>query len=220
MGMHLYLLCEGETDELFYERLAERITGKTFTPDDEFRYRVGANWKTVFSHAKLLLDRVKQWSSKQDVAVIIATDNDRAPDHPGGVTSPRPLPAFDLKKQPRYQALQNLLRDKLGQAVENWPVNVAVAVPVEMIESWLLLLLEPDLTELPQFPEANAAAARAYYGGTPPQQLKDIRDAIRQQRGVSLDTLFWEAADQGDLDHLAARSKSFAMFEAELRTWK
>jgi len=219
MPKHLYILCEGELDEMFYERLAERVTGQIFQSDQEFRVRRGSNWKTALAAAKLLINRVRHWQSKQDIAVIIAVDNDRAPGHPGGNTYPRPLPKPDLKKQPRYPQLVSMLENTLGQDRLQWPIGVALAVPVEMIESWVLTLLNPGLDELPLYSEASSPLAKLYYGMTPPPQLKDLRDAEAKSRGMSLDELFWEAAE-ADLAPAAAVSHSLSLFLADLKGWK
>jgi len=220
MAKHLYILCEGELDEMFYERLAERVTGQTFQSDQEFRVRHGSNWKTALAASKLLINRVRHWQSKQEVAVIIAVDNDRAPGHPGGQPYPRPLPKFDLDKPPRYRQLVAMLESALGKDRSQWPIDVALAVPVEMIESWVLTLLKPNEAEdLPPYSEASSPLAQRYYGTKPPPQLKDLRDAEAKSRGMSLDELFWTAAE-ADLDPAAAVSRSLALFIEDLKGWK
>lgn len=220
MQKYLYLLCEGEVDEMFYERLAERVTGLSFSIVEEYRYRRGDNWKSVLAHARILLDKLQHWTEKQDVAVIIAVDNDRAPAHPGNLTPDHLLPAKDREKAPRYVELRQLLAKKFGDDPGDWPLDVAVAMPVEMIESWLLLLLEPNRAEPPLFAEADSASAQAHHQGKPPPQLKDLRDAAARARQLTRFDLFWEGADQGDLDQLALRSPSFALFTADLRSWR
>ncbi len=57
-----------------------------------------------------------------------------------------------------------MLEIALGPNRNSWPVDVALAMPVEMIESWLLVLLNPDCPELPLFSEARQALPRLYYG--------------------------------------------------------
>ena len=134
MSKCLYILSEGTRDEMFYELVAERATGISFQNSTDLRLREGANWKTAMAGAFLLMSRVKQWKGQQDVAVIIGVDNDRAPDHPGAMThSPRQLPAHDRKKAPRHPALVKIVEDALGPDRNQWPVDVALAVPVEMI---------------------------------------------------------------------------------------
>ena len=216
----LYILCEAETDEMFYECLAERVTGMTFLPAPDFRNRQGGDWKSVLALARLVLNWFGNLPGKQDIALIIAVDNDRAPGHPGSSPLARPLCGSDLKKAPRYPALRQLLFDKLGEDRSRWPVDVALAVPVEMMESWLLLLLDPMRPELPLFSEADSASARNYYGAAPPAQLKDLTKAAAREQRLTLFELFWTGAHQGDLKQLAARLPSFALFEAELLAWR
>ncbi len=219
MAKHLYILCEGELDEMFYERLAERVTGQTFLQDEEFRLRHGANWKTAMASARLLISRFKHWQEKQDIAVIIAVDNDRAPDHPGGRQYPRPLPRVDQSKAPRHMKLQNMLNEDLGAVASTWPVDVALAVPVEMIESWVLLLLDPQREELPPFSQSSQRLAHIYYDRTPPPQLKDLRDEEAKQRGVDHLQLFWNAAEQ-PLEAAMTASPSLRMFVEQLKNWR
>ncbi|MBE2284146.1 MAG: hypothetical protein IAE77_11875 [Prosthecobacter sp.] len=219
MTKHLYILSEGELDEMFYERLAERVTGFTFMQDEEFRLRHGANWKTAMASARLLISRFKHWQEKQDIAVIVAVDNDRASGHPGGRSYPKPLPKPDQSKAPRYEALQQMLFAALGSDPSRWPVKVALAVPVEMIESWVLLLLNPQREELPPFSQASQGLARLYYGKVPPPQLKDLRDEEVKARGVDRMQLFWDAAEQ-PLEPAMAASESLRMFVEQLQGWR
>ncbi len=220
MKKYLYILCEGENDEMFYERLAERVTGLSFETPTDFRLRRGSNFKTAIANARLLLDRVRHWTGKQEVSVILAVDNDRASGHPGSEPPPQNLPKFDRKKEARYPALQKMLEEKLGPDRTQWPVEAALAMPVEMIESWLLVLLNSDRDELPLFSKAQDKITREFYGKSPPPpQLKDLRDEEARTRGIRVDELFLKAADVGDLARLAELSPSFALFERELRAW-
>ena len=218
----LSLLCEDDLDEWFYEHLAERVTGQSFELDPEApRLRQGTGWKAALTGARLFLNRIKHWRSQQDIAVILAVDNDRAPGHPGTNVPPsRPLPNQDRRKESRHKALVKLVQDALGPCRETWPVDLALAVPVEMIESWALHLCDPRRLEpLPIFSEAIQPSAQAYYGGNPPPQLKDLVRAEAAARGIGLDDYFARAATDGDLDAAAKASPSLAMFREELRTW-
>ena len=217
---YLYILSEGERDEDFYDLIAERVTGHIFERPSNFRLRRGENWKTAMAKSRLLLNLVKHWTEQQDVAVIIAIDNDRAPEHPGSVLPPpRPLVGLDLKKQPRYPAIVKLVEEALGEDRGRWPVDVAIAMPVEMIESWVLLLCNPHRPALPLFAEANQHSARAYYGATPPPQLKDLCKVEAAALGKTLADYFWHAAEQ-EIAPAAAASPSFRMFVEELHRWR
>jgi len=215
---YLYILSEGERDELFYELIAERVTGRVFERPSDLRLRHGANWKTALAGGRLLLNRVKHWKEPQDVAVILAVDNDRSPGHPGSLPHPRPLVGHDLKKPPRYPAVVKMVADALGTDRGTWPVDVAVAVPVEMIESWVLLLCNPHRPALPLFAEAIQQSARAYHGAAPPPQLKDLCKTEAVALAKRLDEYFWHAAEQ-DIEAAIAVSPSFRMFVEELGQW-
>lgn len=218
MAKYLYILCEGERDELFYERLAERVTGQSFQADQEFRLRHGSNWKTAIASARLLIQRVRRWTSRQDIAVIIAVDNDRAPGHPAATAPARPLPKADQKMEERYAKLISMLDEALGKERTNWPVEVALAVPVEMLESWVLTLLDPTRAELPLFSEASSHLAREYHGAKPPPQLKDLCKDAATASGMTLMELFWKAAES-DLSGAAASSGSLRLFLEDLKSW-
>lgn len=218
MAKYLYILCEGELDEMFYERLAERVTGQSFEADQEFRLRHGSNWKTAIASARLLIQRVRRWTSRQDIAVIIAVDNDRAPGHPAATAPARPLPKADQKKEERYAKLVSMLDEALGKERTNWPVEVALAVPVEMFESWVLTLLDPKRAELPLFSEASSRLAREYHGAKPPPQLKDLCKDAAAASGMSLMELFWRAAES-DLSEAASSSDSLRLFLEDLQSW-
>lgn len=216
----LYILSEGERDEDFYDLIAERVTGHTFDRPTDFRLRRGASWKTALAGGRILLNLLAYWDGRQDVAVIIAIDNDRAPGHPGSVLPhPRPLVGHDLKKPPRYPSLVKMVEDALGRDRRMWPVDVAIAMPVEMIESWVLLLCNPHRPALPLFAEADQHSARAYYASTPPPQLKDLCKEEAAALGKTLGEYFWHAAEQ-EIDPAAAASPSFRMFVNDLLQWR
>jgi hypothetical protein len=216
---YLYILSEGERDELFYDLIAERVTGRTFERPSDFRLRRGSNWKTALAGGRLLLNRFKNWDEPQDVAVILAVDNDRAPGHPGSLPHPRPLVGYDLKKPARYPAVVEMVTDALGHDRSTWPVDVAVAIPVEMIESWVLLLCNPKRPALPLFAEAIQPSARAYHGEAPPPQLKDLCKEEAAALGRPLDEYFWYATEQ-DMEAATAVSPSLRMFMEEIQHWR
>lgn len=218
----LYVLCEGECDDLFLDRLCERVAGRVFEREPvEFRVRPGSSLKTVLADTRLLLNKVRNWTVPQEIAVIICIDNDRAPGHPGGVELTRPRVGMDRKKAARYPAMIGQVEKTLGADRSQWPVDVAVAMPVEMIEAWALALHEPARAPLPPFKRAEQPLARLYYGGTPPPpQLRDLCDAERAAKGQTLEDFFWNAAEGGDLDAACAASPSLRMFLDEVRAWR
>ena len=112
-----------------------------------------------------------------------------------------------------------MVTDALGTDRGMWPVDVAVAMPVEMIESWILLLCDPSRPTLPLFAEAIQPSARAYHGVKPPRQLKDLCKAEAAALGKSLGDYFWHATEK-DIEATIAVSPSFRMFVEELRQWR
>jgi hypothetical protein len=218
MSPALYVLSEGEHDERFYKRLCERLSGLSFQQINEFRYKPGDNWMTVFRYARLLINRWAHVESPQDILLLISMDNDRAPKHPGGRTYPRALPTQDQRKESRFLKVKTMVEEKLGANPSQRAVQAVIALPVEMIESWLLLLLDSgrDEDSLPPFSNADSKSARDYYGKNPPPQLKDESEALRRERKKDPFDHFYDAADTGDLDRLAAVSPSFALFRKDV----
>lgn len=217
---YLYILAESERDDSFYDLLCERIAGHAFDRPLDFRVRPGSNLNTAMAAARLLLDRVKQWTDKQEIAVVIAVDNDRAPGHPGAESPPPGLVGADRNKAPRYPALADMVADRLGYNRDRWPVDVALAVPVEMIESWVLFFHNPGRDKpLPIFAEARQPLARLYYGGDPPPQLKDLCRQEAIGLGMTLDEFFWKAAER-DIRAAALASPSLLMFVEQVGKWR
>lgn len=112
----------------------------------------------------------------------------------------------------------------LGERDE-WPIPGAIAVPVEMLESWLLLICNGetyrDEASLPPFGRKNQKLARDFYTPKdPPDQLKDLSDLEKRERGIDA-TLEFVAycAGQLDPDDLAARAPSFALFRSQVDSW-
>jgi hypothetical protein len=216
----LYVLSEGEGDDLFIDLICERVTGQKFERTEEFRLRPGSNFKTALADARLLLNRFRKWSGPQDVAVVIAIDNDRAPGHPGAVELARPRMGSDCKKSPRFPDLQKQIEGTLGPDREKWPVDVAVAMPVEMIESWILILHNANRRALPVFKRANQPLARLYYGGSPSPQLRDLCEAEAAEHGLTFQEFFWKAVADGDINAAETASPSLKMFLDEVREWR
>ena len=215
----LHLLAESDRDAFFYERLCERLSDLSFATF-EIRPRLGSNWASVLVQARLLLERFRPISPPQQIVVLIAVDNDRAAGHPGGRIYPRPLPGADRRKEPRYQKLEQMVNENLGPDPGSRNVQAILAVPVEMVESWILLSLNPSLQDddLPLFSEADSAMAREYFGRDVPPQLKDLRKAEEAARKLGQTDLFWLAADKADLDQLKTRSPSFALFRKQVES--
>lgn len=222
MKRGLCILSESGRDEMFYERIAERALNESFMAIDlpvMVKTQRNAPWKEVLNLAQKTIKRLQHWEGQQHMALIIAVDNDRAPGHPGAKPPARTLPPQDQKKAARYSALKQLLETQLGSDRKTWPMDIALAVPVEMIESWVLILLDPSRGELPIFAEADQASAITYYNGHPPKQLKDLCQEEAEAANVSRDQLFDRAAER-DLTAAEAASASLKMFVDDLRAWR
>jgi hypothetical protein len=222
MKRGLCILSESGRDEMFYERIAERVLDESFMAIElpvMVKTQRNAPWKEVLNLAQKTIKRLQGWDGQQHMALIIAVDNDRAPGHPGAKPPARTLPPQDRKKAARYSALKQLLETQLGIDRAAWPIDIALAVPVEMIESWVLLLLDPNRGDLPIFAEADQASAMTYYNGHPPKQLKDLCQEQAKSAGESRDQLFDRAAEQ-DLSVAEAASPSLKMFIDDLRAWR
>ncbi len=133
-------------------------------------------------------------------------------------------PSSDKNKSNRHRALLELSHEILGKHRDQWPVKGAFAVPVEMLESWILLgchACEPE--NLPIFSSANRSGAKsAYAPQTPPPQLKDLSTAMKEELGFdsTKEFLLHCATEQIEPVDLAEQSRSFQFFHGDLLKWK
>jgi hypothetical protein len=217
----LTVFSESPHDDFVYESLAERITGQYFQLCDvPLGYRKHSGVDKVLGLLRMLLKTLPKTGEESDRALIIAVDNDRCPGHPGATPHPRPLPPVERNRGSRWELIQTALRERWGEHRAAWPMDVAVAVPVEMLESWLLLLLDPQRGPLPLYPNASDMQARIYHQPQKPgPQLKDLAQQEALQRNMSKQELMMAATD-GDLDAVEKISPSFRMFTDDLRAWR
>ena len=212
----VYIVAESETDMLFYIASAENITGSTLDYEPIIsRKRSGINAARRMLRHMLTAAR-NAAGGGEGVFWIAAMDNDRAPQHPDGERPPGNLSKSDRSKANRYDELHNAA---YGSGEEIIPG--AIAVPVEMLESWVLQALSPDETlDLPYFAEQDSSSARAYYGSEPPPQLKDLaRDALKDHGADSWHDFLIDVAAELDSDILAGHSRSFALFRDAIADW-
>ncbi len=100
-------------------------------------------------------------------------------------------------------------------------MDVAVAIPVEMLESWMLLLLNPERGPLPIYPNASDMQAKIFHHPSKPgPQLKDQLETESRERSLSKQELLLDATETGDLDLLEVKSPSFKLFVEDLRRWR
>ena len=156
------------------------------------------------------------------VFLIAVRDNDRGPfaitADTSETTYPSPLAGTNRLRQLERCRDLILTDDRHGPT---YPC--AVGVSVQMIESWILLAHNPNLTEngLPIFADKYQPTVKAHFAGLGippvPPQLKNRYDSIsgnaRRQRRREFNRTI---AEQADLTSMAARSPSFAAFVREL----
>uniref|UniRef100_UPI003782D75C hypothetical protein n=1 Tax=Prosthecobacter sp. TaxID=1965333 RepID=UPI003782D75C len=213
-------MAESEGDALFYIACAERIHGTAFE-SKFYESRRGTGIAQARRMLRYMLADVRHSSGGgPGIFWIAALDNDRSPQHPDGARPPGILSAFDQRKANRYAELQ--------AEVSNHGVSCpgAIAVPVEMIESWILQALSPSaMLNLPAFAEQTAALAIDYYrinlNSPPPPQLKDLAyAAMRQHHCQEWYEFLIEVAGTLDANTLAQQSRSFALFRDALLQWQ
>ena len=222
----LYLLTESDSDSLFYEACAEKITGAGFTTICR-RERKGAGIGAVRASLRLALAEASRMQMGSGVHFLIAMDNDRAPHAQASDALPVAervrLAKQDSRKTDRHAELMAALDTVLGSDRSKWQVPIAIALPVEMIESWLLLIARGGQAhELPRFAKQDSQVARHFHQpATVPPQLKDRRDAVQAEDGFSNGNewvlhLVFVKLDPVDL---ANRSPSFGLFKQWLDAW-
>lgn len=92
-----------------------------------------------------------------------------------------------------------------------------------MLESWLLLICGHPAGTLPLFAKKSQVLARQFYASQPPpDQLKNLCNQERQNRGaLSMGEFCLECAvDLLDPEVLAQKSSSFAQFKEQLEKWQ
>ncbi len=218
----LYIVAESGADAAFYALCAARITGHEFMPIP-LENRKADGVEMVKVQLKYALRQARGAASGGDaVCFIAAMDNDRAP-HPENAAMDRSkLSRKDRDEPNRAEWMRELVASVFGQNTTAWPLPVALAVPVEMLESWIFRAVSPTEPQpTPLFSTADSESARAYYSqsATPPQ-WKDIVAEKQSQMGISDKRAFQEmAARELDAVALAARSLSFRMFKEWLDQW-
>ena len=121
----------------------------------------------------------------------------------------------------RYCEIEQAIKKYWGDNPNTWVAKGAIAIPVQMLESWILIGLDPACADdLPIFPEQKKSQAREFYNGAPPEQLKDRCDRL-SYAGEIIDKgdFFLNVADTLYLDALTAASSSFARFQQQVASW-
>ncbi|MFT5471066.1 MAG: hypothetical protein ACI8UO_006199 [Verrucomicrobiales bacterium] len=210
----VYIVAEDKADMRFYVACTEKITGSPL----EYEHivsRKGSGIGMARKMARHMLRMARAAADGGDVFWIAALDNDRAPQHPDGAQpTAGKLPKKDRSKANRYDELL----EEAGDAISFG----AIAVPVEMIESWVLQALSSDETlKLPIFAKQNSPSAREFHGGNPPPQLKDrAKEAMRNHDAESWPDFLLDVAAKLDPDALSGHSRSFRLFRDAVAAWE
>jgi hypothetical protein len=222
---YVYILSEDDNDELFYKECLEKITGKPYEILGPKLRRTGGI-SEVRRLIPLFINTVQRSGLTENVVFLIALDNDRSPIHPEHATPAdwSKLPKADQKNSCRYCEVETALLAKLGLDRQQWPIRGGIIVPVQMLESWLLLILNPgkyiNEQSLPSFAKRDSSSAKYYYKSKPPQQLKDLREIEKERLGIGSNRHLCEyCAEQLDPVDLSQRSPSFKQFMDEIMAW-
>lgn len=227
----LYLLSESEFDDAFLRVIVSRIT-RWEVPCDETRHAchhysfTGVNDDNegeILAFFQTLRAKARTLGGDSDVFLIVVRDNDRGPFSPAPADPETTYP-LPLAKLNRLRQLERC-RDIIITADDDEPVYpCAVGISVQMIESWIILANDTDLTEstLPLFASKYQTTVKGHFAAqgqsTVPKQLKDLYDEISSNARRRMRRDFnRQVAEKADLDSLATRSPSFAAFVSELR---
>lgn len=232
----LYLVTESDNDAIFYALCATKMTGGKFDPVP-LKNRKGDGISAVQRQLKYALRGARAAAgSSQPVAFIAAIDNDRAPHeehitNEGGDDGQRrigtgldraKLSDGERARPNRFKWMMAAVEGELGSNRSAWKMPVALAVPVEMLESWIVRALnEKPPQPMAHFSLADSDRARKYYKpAAPPPQWKDLAAQEQSKRGCADKRGFYcEVVKSLDAPALASRSLSFRMFKEWLDGW-
>lgn len=210
---HVYILSEDDFDDQVYTYILEMlISGRVEVV--QVRLRRGGGIGEVRKKLRLLLALIRQVGVQPDMYFVVAMDNDRALEHPSH--EPRP---HSEDAPCRHCAL---IEAVYAGMPDGWPIPGAIAVPVQMIETWLLLMHDraryPEESVVPPFGRSDQPIARRLLGANPPPQLKDLVDA---ERGRATRTEFsLNCVLRLDPEDLGDRSPSFRRFRDQVSEWQ
>ncbi|MCB0188154.1 MAG: hypothetical protein KDE31_27990 [Caldilineaceae bacterium] len=167
---------------------------------------------------RIVLQELQRTGRQENTYLVVTFDNDRASTHPHHETR-NDLNSIEKPKPCRVCALQREIENAWGKDPAQWPAKAAIAVPVEMLESWLLLFCGHQPESLPIFArKAQPIVARYYASSKPTEQLKDLCLLEMEQNSISTMGEFCLvcAADRLDPEMLATQSPSFAEFKQQV----
>jgi hypothetical protein len=224
---YLHILSEDDNDDVFYQCCLAKITGKPFELLTPNRLRKAGGIAEVRRKLGPFLRTIKHTGNVDDTFFLVAVDNDRSPihpDHPIRSDFSKLLKADQLKGC-QHCVIAQSIQSVLGDDQSSWPIQGAIAIPVEMIESWQLLICNPNAYDqeqnLPIFPEKSKSSAQLYHSSSNvPEQLKDLLEKEKTRQGLHSTLDFYHyCAEQMDFNDLMARSPSFTQFAQQVAHW-
>lgn len=222
----IYILSESDNDDVFYNLCVEQIKGETYKLISR-RLRPGGGISQVRKYLPILLKDIRYTGKVENTFFVIALDNDRSPAHPAHQQIPNinKIPKKERRKTCRFCDLEKTTREILGADRDTWPVKGAIAVPVQMLESWLLLICNRGEYEneasLPIFVWKSMPLAKMYYAPKQPEsQLKDLVGLEKKKLEInSSEDFCLYCIEQLMPDELALVSPSFSLFMGQLEGW-
>jgi len=223
---YLYILSEDESDDAFYKGCVEKITGEHFELIPR-KIRKGGGISKVRKHLPLLLRDINFSGSVENTFFLIALDNDRSPTHPNHEVQEfvNKLSKKEQVKKCRYCEIENLAKQILGTDRKSWSISGAIAVPVQMIESWFLLICDSKKYEneknLPIFAKQKSEIAKRYYAPNKPgKQLKDLCADERKRLQMNLKKDFCQYCAENLIPKkLKKISSSFSLLNSQVGDW-
>jgi len=222
----IYILSEDDIDDMFYSLCVEKIKGGDYKLIPR-RLRRGGGISQVRRYLPILLKDIQHTGEVENTFFVIALDNDRTPAHPAHQQIPNinKLPKKERRKTCRFCELEKTACEILGTDRDAWPIKGAIAVPVQMLESWMLLICNreeyKDEASLPLFAEQSSFLAKMYYAPKQPgNQLKDLAGLEKGNLGInSREDFCLYCIEHLTPDDLALVSPSFSLFLRQVNNW-
>lgn len=222
----IYILAEDDIDDMFYNLCVEKIKGGNYRLIPR-RLRRGGGISQVRRYLPILLKDIQHTGEVENTFFVIALDNDRSPAHPAHQQIPNinKLPQKERRKTCRFCELEKTACEILGTDRDAWPIKGAIAVPVQMLESWLLLICNRGEYEneasLPLFAWKSMPLAKTYYAPKQPEnQLKDLMGLEKGMLEISSNEDFClYCIEQLTPEDLAQVSPSFSLFLGQVNAW-
>jgi hypothetical protein len=222
----VYILSESDYDDLFYNFCLEAMTGQQYQLISQ-RLRRGGGISSVRRGIRYLLQQIKHTGRVENTFFVIALDNDRSPVHPHHARIPdsHKLPRKEQEQQCRFCEIERTVKQVLGEERQDWPIKGAFAVPVQMLESWLLLISNKEAyqheRELPVFAWKSQTSAQQYYApNKPDDQLKDLKELEKAKANmISEEDFYLYCIEMLVAAELSEISPSFALFKEQVDLW-